>query len=268
MEGSQLALQQGIDELLNTQRSLGNNITDVSVLNSENYICFSCANTEKLEHFGIKFQGNPNSFIVLENISVKFSHCAILSSGVENVFFLGAGGRRSGSRMNIRSIGNNNRVPIPNIGPIFNLNDCVMRGQNQRIYIGAKTTAVGINIEIEGEGSNLAIGDDCLISSGVWIRNHDMHALFDVDSKEILNKITYNTSLEKHVWLGQDCLLLGVDVVGKGSIVGAKSLVKRSVPSCVAVGGVPAKVLRTRVGWSRQSGQITTSDVDLYKTFD
>jgi acetyltransferase-like isoleucine patch superfamily enzyme len=51
--------------------------------------------------------------------------------------------------------------------------------------------------------------------------------------------------LERNVWIGFDtCILPGV-TIGEGSIVGAKSVVKESVPPFTIVGGNPARVLRT-----------------------
>jgi acetyltransferase-like isoleucine patch superfamily enzyme len=50
--------------------------------------------------------------------------------------------------------------------------------------------------------------------------------------------------LERNVWIGFDaCVLPGV-TIGEGSVVGAKSVVTRSVPPFTVVAGNPARVIR------------------------
>jgi acetyltransferase-like isoleucine patch superfamily enzyme len=50
--------------------------------------------------------------------------------------------------------------------------------------------------------------------------------------------------IERNVWIGFDaCVLPGV-TIGEGSIVGARSVVRESVPPFTIVGGNPARILR------------------------
>lgn len=53
-------------------------------------------------------------------------------------------------------------------------------------------------------------------------------------------------SVEDDCWLGSGSIFLDGVTVGRGSVVGAGSLVNKDVPSFSVVGGVPAKVLRSR----------------------
>lgn len=84
-----------------------------------------------------------------------------------------------------------------------------------------------------------AIGDDALILSGVWTRNHDMHAITDRHTRKLVNKPPMDTIIERHVWIGQNALLLHCTRVGAGTIIGSQSLVKGEVIACTAVGGTP-----------------------------
>lgn len=115
-------------------------------------------------------------------------------------------------------------------------------------------TAGGGKIEIGdnsfiGQGSiivgkaGIKIGKNCLIAESVTIRdqNHKIdhrtpinESGFDVDPIEIGN----------NVWIGaKACILAGVRI-GEGSIVGAGSVVTKSLPAGVLAVGNPARVLR------------------------
>jgi len=46
------------------------------------------------------------------------------------------------------------------------------------------------------------------------------------------------------VWIGMDCTILGGVSIGNGSVVAAGSVVTKSIPDNVLVGGVPARVIK------------------------
>jgi len=50
--------------------------------------------------------------------------------------------------------------------------------------------------------------------------------------------------VEDDVWLGLGVVVLKGVTIGQGSVIAAGSVVTRSVPAGVVVGGVPARVLR------------------------
>ena len=111
-------------------------------------------------------------------------------------------------------------------------------------------------------GRNVIVEDDVLLSNDVRIRNFDMHGIHDVQSREQLNH-PCDTILERHVWLGQDALLLGSERIGFGSIVGARSIVKKTVPSETIVAGIPSRVIRRDASWSRSIHDFTEQETSL-----
>jgi acetyltransferase-like isoleucine patch superfamily enzyme len=115
-------------------------------------------------------------------------------------------------------------------------------------------------MEIEGEGVGVVIGDDALISNGVWIRNHDMHAIHDLRTGARINRQPVQTVLERHVWLGHDAMLLNAERIGMGAIVGTRALVKGTVPPRVVVAGTPARVIREGVSWGRSNNGMTGAE--------
>ncbi len=52
--------------------------------------------------------------------------------------------------------------------------------------------------------------------------------------------------IEDDVWIGHSVSVLDGVRVGKGSVLGAGSVINKDVPPYSVVGGIPAKVLRKR----------------------
>ncbi len=47
-----------------------------------------------------------------------------------------------------------------------------------------------------------------------------------------------------HVWIGDNAVIVGPITIGRGSIVGANSVVRADVPEFTMVGGIPARALK------------------------
>lgn len=113
--------------------------------------------------------------------------------------------------------------------------------------------------------TSISIGCDCCISNDFHARTNDGHVIFDIETGKALNvSIAGNKTLKMvisdHVWIGTRAVVLGDSKIGKGSIIGACSLVKGIIPNnCIAV-GIPAKVKRKNVAWCRRN---YAEDIDL-----
>ena len=112
------------------------------------------------------------------------------------------------------------------------------------IYIG-KNCYLGTGLSLLN-GSRIQIGDDVLMASNVLIssENHGMNPELDVaymDQKLIGKPVIIGDG----VWIGQNvCVLPGV-TIGKKAIIGAGSVVTKSIPDYTIAGGVPARVIKT-----------------------
>ena len=90
--------------------------------------------------------------------------------------------------------------------------------------------------------SKIVIKDNCLIGPNVTIiaATHDTTS----DFKKRCHVIPNNIIIEKNVWIGTGAIIIGDITIGENSIIGAGSVVTKSIPkNCIAV-GVPAKVKR------------------------
>ena len=52
--------------------------------------------------------------------------------------------------------------------------------------------------------------------------------------------------IEEDVWIGSNCNILPNVLIGKGSIIGAGSVVTKNIPEYSIAAGVPAKVIKSR----------------------
>jgi len=109
---------------------------------------------------------------------------------------------------------------------------------------------IGDNVEINENvriRQNVRIGNDVLIAPGVQLIsiNHEYSdtSIPMKNQGEIKGKI----EIEDDVWLGTNVIVLPNIKIGKGSIVGAGSIVTKDVPKYAVVAGNPAKLVRHRI---------------------
>lgn len=127
-------------------------------------------------------------------------------------------------------------------------NLCVMPLLN---VVASKNVSVGDNVYINARvsivakekitiGNNVLIGPNVIINSGSHIFSNP-----NVPIREQGHK-TSPIVIEDDVWIGANCIILPGVTIGKGSVVGANSLVNRSVEPYSVIGGSPAKLLKKR----------------------
>lgn len=131
----------------------------------------------------------------------------------------------------------------------------ISRGSNSYFGPGANVyipelIEIGHNVSIGADlisQVNLFIGDECLISSRVSFIGND-HDLFNENASAYFSgrNPASKIVLEGDNFIGFGSVILGNVTIGKGAIVAACSFVNKDVPPNTVVGGVPAKILRTR----------------------
>ena len=108
-------------------------------------------------------------------------------------------------------------------------------GNNVRIATGALIEAMGKLII----GNNVIFGPDVTI----WTANHnyDTPDLLPYDEKVIYRPV----KIEDNVWIGGGVIILPGVTIGKNSVIGAGSVVKKSIPSDSVAVGSPCIVMRS-----------------------
>jgi len=164
-------------------------------------------------------------------------------------------------------IGANCILDVGNAGAVF---------LDRRVWISKDVeieTTTKVNI---GEGTTIQrrctingttrLGANCILAPNVFVSSgtHPFRFIPHLSIREQERKIVHSASdfanLDRPVWIQDDCWL-GANVVvcpgvtiGKGSVIGANSVVTRDVTPYTVVAGVPAKPVGQRMQWlPRQS---------------
>lgn len=112
-----------------------------------------------------------------------------------------------------------------------------------RLILGSGYINYGANI---GCFNQITIGENVAISENVTIRDSDNHQM---------NYPGYQTSqpitIGNNVWIGMNATILKGVTIGSGAVIAAGAVVTKDVPEGCLAGGVPARVLKRNVQWSK-----------------
>ena len=94
-------------------------------------------------------------------------------------------------------------------------------------------------------GAGITIEDDVMLGSGVhiYVNNHR----FDNPDIPLIDQGHYPSQavvLKKGCWIGANAVILPGVTIGENSVVGAASVVTRSIPDRVLAAGNPLKIIR------------------------
>lgn len=125
---------------------------------------------------------------------------------------------------------------------VFIHENVLVRSFDYSISIG-KNTTINRNAIVEGQ---VTIGANCSIAPNVVIvgQNHN----FSDKSQIIKAQGSSSKGIVIHddVWIGANATILDGVTIGEGAIVAAGAVVTKDVEPYSIVGGVPAKLLKTR----------------------
>lgn len=101
---------------------------------------------------------------------------------------------------------------------------------------------------IAGKGSLVikkysAIGSGTLIIPGTHIPTVGLPQYLSYLG---INDINVTLVIEEDCWIGAECMLLNKCHIGRGAVVGARSVVTKAIPPYAVVTGTPAKIIAVR----------------------
>lgn len=133
-------------------------------------------------------------------------------------------------------------------------------GEGGNALIGDGVSCNGAEVLINDNG-RLVVEEDCMFAAGVTIHVGDNHAVFDLGSGRVINYRTQPfVKLGRHVSVGQRASIIGDCVIGNGAILASYSVCNSDIPDISLAAGVPARVERRNVSWTRsyQGEEIAT----------
>lgn len=209
-------------------------------------------------------QNKKNKMIFFNTINTRKISIHFECEG--STVFIGKGFKGS---LNIKIKGDNSLIFI---GENANINNAHIRSiqKDDIIAIGNNVTTTSDVTLVSGKASGTfkpytVIGDDCMLSYNITIRNTDAHPIFNVNSDQQVNQPTSGIHIEPHVWIGQNVTILKSVTVGANSIISLGSVITKSMPRNSIISGVPAnyKIDNNRY-WARNYSDKAKSLAKFY----
>jgi acetyltransferase-like isoleucine patch superfamily enzyme len=110
--------------------------------------------------------------------------------------------------------------------------------------VGDKTV-FGSNVTVDGY-LDVDIGPECLVAEGSYVTDYDHEYRDPTVPIRKQGIVKSRTRIGGDCWIGQGATVLRGTNLGRGSVVGARSVVKGEVPAYSVVAGNPARVVRRR----------------------
>jgi acetyltransferase-like isoleucine patch superfamily enzyme len=135
--------------------------------------------------------------------------------------------------------------------------DNVSIGAFSRVIVSTSLNNIGNKIVIGnnvgigefaylGGAGGLEIGDECIV--GQYLSCHPENHNFESVEVSIRHQGVSRKGIKigRNCWIGSKVTILDGVIIGHGSIIAAGSVVTKSFPENSIIGGVPAKLLKTR----------------------
>ena len=150
----------------------------------------------------------------------------------------------------ITVLGNNCSIILGGGSTIISNTSIWCQDDNCRIHIGNDFTMEGGHIA-STEGEQITIGNDCMFSNDIEIRNGDSHSILKAGTEERTNWAK-SVHIGDHVWLTAHVRVLKGSTIPSHSIVANSSVVTHKLETPYSIyGGNPVKLLKTGIDWDR-----------------
>lgn len=183
------------------------------------------------------FRG-PGKLLADKNCILIFDKDSIIE--INKILNLNNNSVISNKRSSLIRLDKNAKFVIESTASIFYDADIVVF-DNGKLVIGNSFINSNCKIRCHDE---IKIGNGCAISHDFTVMDSDAHYIFG-------DKHTKPVVIEDNVWIGTRVTILSGVTVGEGAIIAAGSVVKENVPKKTLVAGVPAKVIKRNVEWSK-----------------
>lgn len=198
------------------------------------------------------FHGNINVHILSMNTfktrGVFFKKSNFKISGKSNQIIIGELSRIINCTFTI--LGDNCKIIIGGGSTIISNVHFWCQDDNSSIIIGEDFTMEGGHIAAT-EGQNIRIGNDCMFSGNIEIRNGDSHSIIDKNTGLRVNHAR-SVDIGNHVWLAANVVVLKGAKIADHSIIGNSSVVTGNLDETNSIySGMPCKLIKKDIDWDR-----------------
>jgi acetyltransferase-like isoleucine patch superfamily enzyme len=156
------------------------------------------------------------------------------------------------------------RLPNSRIFPISRKIRVAYTSKVLKITLGGEKAFFENNIYI-GNGNNLIIGENCQINENVFLQSVKIgdNTLIAPNVSILSKSHEYNkinvpiidqgdradnpVVIGSNCWIGRSVIIFPGVVIGENSIIGAGSIVTKSIPKSVVAVGNPCKIIKSRI---------------------
>jgi len=108
-------------------------------------------------------------------------------------------------------------------------------------------SSIAQNCSIGAENSGVFIGKNVMIAPNVVIVDFN-HGYYSIEKPMVEQENTFDpVFIGDDVWIASNCTIGKGVSIGKGSIIAANSFVNKNIPPFSIAGGVPVKILKSRI---------------------
>lgn len=172
----------------------------------------------------------------------------IFMSGKNNTLIVGKNVYLN--NMKIQIVGNNNRLIIHDNVKFYNGKLITIENENNTLEIGENSDFQGISFIICEFDTKVTIGQDCMFSADIIVRNGDSHTIYNTEKIKV--NPAKNVNIQDRVWVGYGATILKGTTIESDSIIGTQSVVSGIIPHGAIAVGNPAKVIKQGFHWGRE----------------
>lgn len=152
----------------------------------------------------------------------------------------------------IRIRGNGNSLVIEDGCYIGKQCSFWIEGNNNKIIIGKKTTmTTKCHFNAQEHDTSIIVGQDCMFSNTIVVRTSDSHPIFNEKGERI--NLPKSVVIGNHVWLAPNSVVMKGADIESGCVIGSHSMVNKNIPAKSLAVGMPAKVVKSNISWSRDN---------------
>jgi maltose O-acetyltransferase len=118
-----------------------------------------------------------------------------------------------------------------------------LRGDNARIHIGSQVI-LNNNTSLTADNASITIGDRTVAGVDLTIMTSDGHGV-DPERRHNENYPYCSVQIGENVFIGDHVIILKGVTIGRDCVIGAGSVVTKSIPERVVAAGNPCRIIRT-----------------------